>query len=480
MNIRLVEPITLNKVSDEKGQSMYRVRPIAPDSPKHQAVMRLLGEKPCPEFLRLGEWLINYLRNTGFPCLAPDTLEGPLCLMTDFTDPRPLKGLRIETSEGVQNYPDLYFLGFYTDWDNLAESGVVDIFGHEYAHLWFYLLNFDSSLMRSNKFHTVTAVTDPFTAFFEGFAEHLQIVTEDLAGRGETEELWDCALDTRAWLCRRDQQLRSHAVKNNRFVYQTALPGQEEFSNYVNLHMAHLTSSAFTPEKLKNGSQVAASEGAVASVFYHIYSSPVFKNHYCSAEFYSKFGAIQTDVGPVQNLYLKIFHTLSKMDFQRPCLLSDFIRVYGECFPLEREALFKLFLELTHFTTVSPEAAGIFGDFCRIGRRGVIEDFKKVYLQVRAFKEDLTAKVLAGVVPLDEALYPQIWITGDERIPPVPWEPGHLAPYEFDLNTASEVDLLALARIDLERARQITAYREENRGFKSLEDFQRAFPSPGR
>ena len=35
---------------------------------------------------------------------------------------------------------------------------------------------------QSNRFHTSTAITDPFLAFLEGFAEHLEIVSWELDG----------------------------------------------------------------------------------------------------------------------------------------------------------------------------------------------------------------------------------------------------------------------------------------------------------
>ena len=68
-------------------------------------------------------------------------------------------------------------------------------------------------------------------AFSEGFAECLEIVTKDLMGyKPPDDEPWDCAYGIEAWLSNRDQQLREHAVKNNRFIYQTATPYLEDFS----------------------------------------------------------------------------------------------------------------------------------------------------------------------------------------------------------------------------------------------------------
>lgn len=477
MRVKLVEPVSPKSVVSGGGKPLYHVRPIPENSPKHQALMELLATKKCTEFLQLGEWLLNYLKNSGFPSQAQQTMEHPLYLMTDFTDPRPLKGLRLETGEETIDLPDLYFLGFYTDWDNLSESGVDRIFGHEYAHLWFFLLNYQPSSTRSNMFHTSTAKTDVFTAFFEGFAEHLQIVAQEQSGSPRNpEEIWDSALDVNAWLSYRDEQLRYYAVKNNRFVYHTALPEPGDFAHYSHLHMAHITSSAFTPERVKNGSQIIASEGAVATVFYRIYRSDVFRNRYCSEEFYQTFGTRRADVSPFQNLYLKILYALSKTDLTSPQLFIEFIQVYAECFPAEHQELFKLFLQLTHYTTVSHQAARLFGELYQLGRRGIISSFDAKYREVLSFKEQVFLEVMQSKRPLNNAIYPEIWVTGHKQVPPVPWEPDRLVPYRFDLNAATEVDFLSVRDMDLEQARAIIRRRDENRGFKTLEEFQTEFP----
>ena len=41
---------------------------------------------------------------------------------------------------------------------------------------------YQPALSQSNRFQTSTAITDPFLAFLEGFAEHLEIVSWELDG----------------------------------------------------------------------------------------------------------------------------------------------------------------------------------------------------------------------------------------------------------------------------------------------------------
>ena len=492
MEVRLVEPIKDSEGNFEyyrsenekgvkswvqEGNEVYRVKEIEERSEKYSKMMGVLEKDPCKFFIDLGEKIRYYLQESGYKTDSPETLEKELHIMTDFTDPRPMCGLSISRGDEREDKEDLFYLALNTEWDSLDDGELEKIFGHEYSHLLLYLMNYDPSNCYSNKFHDVTAVTDPYTAFSEGFAEHLELVSYENGLEDYAEEefsgLWDIGLDIEAWTSYRSKQLRYHAVKNNRFVYEKIVPDIEDRSDFVELHLDHLTSSAFLPEKVKNGSQVLASEGSISSIFYHIYSDKFFKNEYMDDEFYGRFGTSRDEVKPIENLYLKIFYVISKIDMvNSPQPMIDFIKIYGEKFPKEREELYKLFLKLTHYTTVSEEAADRFGEHYLVGRRGNMEKFKESLLSLREFKEDVNEKVLDGKVELDEALHPQIWVENkDYQIPPCPWIPDNTVNYIFDLNTASLADMMSLTDMDHDDAKKIMNIRREKGGFKSFDDF---------
>ena len=331
MNITLVEPI---KDSDgeyeyyksddgkgvkswvQEGNEVYRVRELEESSEKYEKMMELLEKDPCKMFIDLGERLKYFLKEIEFDTDSPETLKEDLHIMTDFTDPRPMCGLSISKDDGWEDKEDLFYLALHTEWDSLDDGEMEKIFGHEYSHLMLYLMNYDPSNCYSNKFHDVTAVTDPYTAFSEGFAEHLEMVSYENGLEEYAEEefsgLWDTGLDIDAWTSYRSKQLRYHAVKNNRFVYGKLVPDIDEYDDYIDLHLDHLTSSAFLPERVKNGSQVLASEGAISSIFYHIYSDDLFKENYQDEEFYERFGTYVDEVDPVENLYLKILYEIGR------------------------------------------------------------------------------------------------------------------------------------------------------------------------
>ena len=461
MSYIIAETISRKPVLTAAGGRLYHAKALDPASPKHIAFMRMIEKHALSPFVKIGQHLAHFLKR-----------DQPIVFVTDWEEHTELFGLRLETNGQTVDYPGLGFAAFYTDWGNL--SSAADLFAHEFSHVWIHWLGMDWNLSLANKFHTSTSITDFYMAFAEGLAEWLEIVSKDLRGyKFKDGELWDYAYDGNALISQRDQQLRYHAVKNNRFIYHTAVPYPEDFSDtYANLHMAHITSTAFIPERIKNGSQILSSEGAVASIFFQIYAHEMFKNSYEDAEFYTAFGTAANELDPISNLILKILYALSKVDFKKPSLMTDFICSYGECFPAEKEELYNNFTRTTHFATVSPKARALFGEIYRVGRRGNTKEAVDLILNKRnPLVTDLRAKLLDGRLALDAAVYDEIWITGNKEIPPTPWEPEVTVPYRFNINTATSIDFMALDDVTLEIGEMLVKIREEQGEFSSIEDF---------
>lgn len=426
--------------SPEPTNGLYTARVLPPDSPKYQTIRAILDREPVSFFLKLHE---------DFSHSIHDDL--PLVIVTDWSDPCEVVGLRLESENGMEEYPSLCFLGLYTDWDDIGRSGIETIFAHELSHLWLHRLGFDVGLSRSNRFHTCTAITDPYMAFSEGFAEHLEIVSAERMGLTE-DGFYDHGYDLSAWVCSRDSALRVHGVQNNRFLYLTAV-AEEAFDNYAHFHASHNTSSAFLPERLKNGSQAIASEGLIASFFYQLYKS-----------------AAPSGEDAVTELYTRILHILTLLDLKSPTLFPDFVSAYMVAYPQTREQTTDIFGRVTNFVTVDPTAAQVFGSFYHIGRLGNPDELRSAYQQVKELKERCKNAILAGA-PLDTNLYPVLWITADKAICPVPWEPDHTEPLKFDINAATAVDFFALNGLTFDQCRQLEAHRDSIGGFRSFADF---------
>lgn len=461
MKIIFAEAVNDELVEYINGINLCHARVLSEESNKYQIMDKLFTETTISYFLKMGEGLNALIKN-----------EMPLIIVTDWSDPTEMVGLRLESGDRIEDYPNLVFLAFNTDWEDIKRSGIEAIFAHEYSHLWLNLLGYDHKLSKSNKFNTCTAITDVYLAFSEGLAEHLEIVTKELNENKVNENgFWDYGYDVNAWISLRDEQLRYHAAINNRFIYHTAFPYFEDYETYSALNLAHITSSAFTPEKLKNGSQMMASEGAISTIFYLMYKSEVLKNTYLDNVFYHQFGKDKEDVDVLTNLYLKIIFAISKIDLTKSSLMTDFIEKYGEAFPNEKKELYDIFLRATHYSTVSADIARDFGKFYRIGRSGEVNAFREAYKNITMSKEKLFNEVLNGDIKLNQSLYAELWIEADEEITPVPWVPEEKTKYRFDINTATEIDLLSISGISIERAKQIIKTRELQGGFKSLEEF---------
>jgi len=325
MKVVFAEAVSTELVEDINGNKLCYARVLSPNSNKYKIINHLFESTTISYFLRIGDCLNYFIKN-----------ETPLIFVTDWTDPTEMAGLRLESEGKVIDYPNLCFLAFNTHWDDIKSSGIEEIFAHEFSHLWLSLLGYDFGLSQSNKFHTCTAITDPFMAFSEGFAEHFEIVTKDLGDNLDWKSIfWDYGYDVNAWLCLRDEQLRYYGVVNNRFIYHTAFPYSQDYDTYNHLHLDHITSSAFTPEKLKNGNQMMASEGVISSVFYQMYKHELFKNTFLDDIFYLQFGVDKNDLNPLMNLYIKILFAISKISLKKSTLMVDFIQSYGNEFSNE-------------------------------------------------------------------------------------------------------------------------------------------------
>lgn len=461
MNVIFAEAVDVNPLENTNGNNLCHARVLGVDSNKYKIMSQLFEGKIISYFLRIGDCINYFIKN-----------DMPLVFVTDWTEPTEMLGLRLESEGVVKDYPNLHFLAFNTDWDNIKSSGIEEIFAHEFSHLWLNLFGYDTTLSKSNKFHTCTAITDTFMAFSEGFAEHFEIVTKDLGHSLEWKDsFWDYGYDVNAWLSLRDEQLRYHAIVNNRFIYHTAFPFFEDYETYNQLHLAHITSSSFAPEKLKNGNQMMASEGVIASIFYRMYQHELFKSSFLEDEFYFQFGVDKKDIDPNINLYLKIIFAISKIDLTRTTLMTDFIKSYGDAFSIEKRELYETFLKVTHFSTVSDQLTQDFGKLYRIGRSGDVKAFRAILKNTSESKINLIEKVSNGEVPLNYSLLNELWIEADEEITPTPWEPDEKAKYYFDLNTATEIDLLSLRDITLEDAKHLIRIRHSQSGFKTLEEF---------
>ena len=442
------------------GKPLYCARVLPNDSEKYIAIQKIMECEAISFSLALHQMLDHALG-----------CEAPLVIVTDWTDPREAVGLRLENGQEVQEYPELCFLALETNWEDLRHSEIEEIFAHELSHLWMHRMGYRPALSQSNRFHTSTAITDPFLAFLEGFAEHLEIVSQELLGTRK-EGFFDNGYDLGAWLCSRDSALRVHGVKNNRFLYLTAVPEAEDFASYQQLHMAHITSSAFLPEHLKNGLQAVSSEGLIASFFYQMYRSADLKHSPAPAQVYHRFGCDADRLSPTANLYVKILWAMMQLDWRRETLFTDFVQNYLDAFEADRDILMDIFARVTNFVTVDPAAQQMFGEIYRVGRQGDMEKIVRLCKQAASQKEIWLTELQSGAHRLDDAIYKSIWIEADKPVRPVPWGSEHSTRLKINVNAATDVDFFALDGLSFPQCQELVRIREQYGGFSGLDEFR--------
>lgn len=442
------------------GKPLYCARVLPNDSEKHIAIQKIMECEAISFSLALHQMLDHALG-----------CEAPLVIVTDWTDPREAVGLRLENGQEVQEYPELCFLALETNWEDLRHSEIDEIFAHELSHLWMHRMGYRPALSQSNRFHTSTAITDPFLAFLEGLAEHLEIVSQELLGKRK-EGFFDNGYDLGAWLCSRDSALRVHGVKNNRFLYLTAVPEAEDFASYQQLHMAHITSSAFLPEHLKNGLQAVSSEGLIASFFYQMYRSADLKHSPAPAQVYHRFGCDADRLSPTANLYVKILWAMMQLDWRRETLFTDFVQNYLDAFEADRDILMDIFARVTNFVTVDPAAQQMFGEIYRVGRQGDMEKIVRLCKQAASQKEIWLTELQSGARRLDDAIYKSIWIEADKPVRPVPWDSEHSTRLKINVNAATDVDFFALDGLTFPQCQELVRIREQYGGFSGLDEFR--------
>ena len=121
---------------------------------------------------------------------------------------------------------------------------------------------------------------------------------------------------------------------------------------------------------------------------------------------------------------------------------------------------------------MSSKAKDMFGNFYQIGRKGDMAAFNAFVLETRnPLVSELRENMLDGRLALDKEVHTEIWVEGDEKIPPTPWKPNVLLNYRFNVNTATVVDFLAMKDISVDLAEKLVEERDRRRGFVSAGEF---------
>ncbi len=329
-------------------------------------------------------------------------------------------------------------------------GSMTQIYPHEMGHVIYRLLSADTDSMVPGgvDIHYSTMTTDYGTAFNEGFAMHFEnmarqydpevrrreAILNDLAEKKEKVYRQAAAferdfgwplrfgfyrLSMLVWYQHLEDIKRYEWVKDNKMKYMNAsalFRDPEKSLFFRNSGVRHT-------DETRPVQQALATEGVIASFFAGLMNSEA-KDTYRDAGFYMQFlPDLDTsaqdwpkDIPPIRNQYMKVFETLHyhvNRSVSIQSQLLDFVEGYLALNPGEREVVTRVFMDATGLE-----------------------------------------------YPLDPG--PELWVTNPdhEHGVLVMDQTGALAVpyYTFNLNAATEADLMTFDWIDQEEARQVIRF----------------------
>lgn len=145
---------------------------------------------------------------------------------------------------------------------------------------------------------------------------------------------------------------------------------------------------------LKNGSQLMATEGVIAGLFYDLLTSRAIN-------------------APFEKC-------VTAMLVFQPQSFMDFVRAWVKLFPDDKKVLYRIVLENTNYATMDRQAIDLYAAYYQaklafVQKRGSKDDLNKAKTAFTSFKEGLYKKAMSGDT-LFANVGPQLWFTGKLKL----------------------------------------------------------------
>lgn len=341
---------------------------------------------------------------------------------------------------GGERFVDQPFVDLVVDADSVADGSFEEIFAHELGHVFLRRLLPGLPAGRATTAHHAYTITDYPTAFDEGFAIHFQLLARRLS-RNPALAAQDQGFDTRPflphWQSNRDRALRIDGVRRNLFVHaQRPMDGDGE------AYAREVLSPEFAAARLRNGQQMLASEGVVATLF-HRWIGPVPAEGVVAAyrPWFEAFAALQAR--PLAS------GTALPVELLRVRRAAD--EAAG------REAI-SVFVDTTYGATIDAAMPARAAALAHAGALGDIGAFVGGLRPAREALAALRDRAQDDPSRLDAALGSELWLLAEG-------EPARAV----NLNTAGAAQVAALG-LPAETAARLVADREANGLFHDLAD----------
>lgn len=365
------------------------------------------------------------------------------------------RGFYLARGAAERQWHDEPYVNLVADADSIADGSFEEIFAHELGHVLLRRLLPRLPAGYSRVPHSSLAVTDYPTAFDEGFAIHFQGLARQLTGNPRLR-LADAGFGAKPfvpyWRDALDRSLRIRGMRDNLFV-QRQLPWPQPLAASPD------ATTLFDPGELKNGQQMMASEGVIATLFYHLLDPP------------------EASRGALQARYLDLLRSLRALN-SRP-LQPDtpvFLRLVQEhlkLFPASRAPWLSTIIGMTYGATVSTDMARAAAELALLGRQGEAEKFAARLAPARKALQGCVEQVARDPQRLEAALGPELWAAAAEALAPAASASADPAPATVNLNTAERGALMLWLGLDAATAGRALSARSADGAFKDLADFAR-------
>lgn len=362
------------------------------------------------------------------------------------------KDLFLQEGPGAPRLCADYYIDITVDPKSIDDGEFEEVLSHEYGHVLLRRLLGPIPPTMSRNAHSILTVTDPTTAFDEGFGEHFQPIALALTQNPGFRER---ARDTNSspadyWLSRRETRLREIGIPRGDFQFDH----QPDGSNLLGIARwrAAQTDWSSDPCRLRSGEQMMASEGVAATLFYRL---------------------IGPDLRPQSLLarYDRLITVLAEMGrWGSRAPMVDLVSRWIARYPDDRAHVLAAFLEATAGATFNPVLREQTQALSCTGASGRMARFVAALKDYRATIKALLSDSSDAGPALAANLAPEIWLADPQvHTPAEPWSDDLIEPLVLDLNTTDEASLAYLLKGDSSLARRLVAARAD-RGFANVRD----------
>jgi DNA uptake protein ComE-like DNA-binding protein len=391
-----------------------------------------------------------------------------------------MRGLAIQRGGRVEKLPKTWYM-------EMDHRGAVSLVPHEYGHVLMFSLLPES--LHEHAFghqrtlpHTTGAITNDLTAFSEGWGIHFETLVgdrrenpdhyaslhRDLFRTGGELLKGDSFFATRDLMSYSQSYRRYTCIKENCFAYLPRTPAtivSDGTPTSTQLRVAW-SDTTVDPARLRTLEQMVASEGLVAALFYRLATAP---------DPAGPEGGPGDPRLPDPKRYGAFFDAFSELTPKRvtrtPFVLAFLERLIARSAPAERQRIVQIAAEVFHHTLTVRDAPKIYAQLHAaaklLDKERVQEILKRVAPRISAGLKEIAERPDL----LRKAAAPELWLVNDQVKLDVPVFGIKELPLALDINTATVPYLMTIPGMDLPKARLVESRRQEQGGFKDLEQF---------